>query len=116
MMMMIIRVFHGSSGVGSREERLFKNSSHLHENRVISQFASFETVKFALIQIYISNLKQFETEPNIRVGYKQKCKTWTKWLINPHLSCVAPISKRSRNSATSLSSFYKLNGINKMYQ
>ena len=25
MMMMIIRVFHGSSGVGSREERHFKN-------------------------------------------------------------------------------------------
>ena len=47
MMMMIIRVFHGSSGVGSREERLFKNFTPSRQFR--QEFSRIMKLNISLI-------------------------------------------------------------------
>lgn len=47
MMMMIIRVFHGSSGVGSREERHFKNITPSRQFR--QEFSKRMKINISLI-------------------------------------------------------------------
>jgi len=56
MMMMIIRVFHGSSGVGSREERLFKNFTPSRQFR--QEFSKIMKLNISLIISALFQLKK----------------------------------------------------------